>query len=142
MALIGAIWGLKIMDQEAGFMAFLGMISLIGIVVNDSIVLLDYINNLRRRGVALEEAVIKGASTRLRAIVLTSLTTIGGLLPLSLAGGTLFAPFCWAMIFGLAGSSVLTLVVQPVAYMTLESSRLRNGAYRSVSSESSASSEL
>jgi multidrug efflux pump subunit AcrB len=131
MALIGAIWGLKIMDQEAGFMAFLGMISLIGIVVNDSIVLLDYINNLRRRGVGLEEAVIKGAGTRLRAIVLTSLTTIGGLLPLSLAGGTLFAPFGWAMIFGLAGSSVLTLVVQPVAYMTLESSRLRRGAFGS-----------
>jgi multidrug efflux pump subunit AcrB len=128
MALIGAIWGLRIMDQEAGFMAFLGMISLIGIVVNDSIVLLDYINNLRRRGIALEEAVVNGAGTRLRAIVLTSLTTIGGLLPLSLAGGTLFAPFGWAMIFGLAGSSVLTLVVQPVAYMALESWRMRRGA--------------
>jgi multidrug efflux pump subunit AcrB len=125
MALIGAIWGLKIMGQEAGFMAFLGMISLIGIVVNDSIVLLDYINRKRREGKSLEDAVIQGASSRLRAIVLTSVTTIGGLIPLSLSGGTLFAPFGWAMIFGLAGSSVMTLVVQPVAYMALESRRTR-----------------
>jgi len=72
--------------------------------------------------------VIKGASTRLRAIVLTSLTTIGGLLPLSLAGGTLFAPFGRAMIFGLAGSSVLPLIVQPVAYMSLEHLRMRRGS--------------
>ncbi len=126
MALIGALCGLKIMDEEAGFMAFLGMISLIGIVVNDSIVLLDYINTLRRRGLALEDAVIQGASTRLRAIALTSITTIGGLLPLSLAGGSLFAPFGWAMIFGLMGSSILTLTVQPVAYMVLETWRDRD----------------
>lgn len=125
MALIGAIWGLKIMDQEAGFMAFLGMISLIGIVVNDSIVLLDFINRKRREGANLQDAVVQGAATRLRAISLTSLTTIGGLLPLSLVGGTLFAPFGWAMIFGLAGSTVLTLIVQPVAYLTLETWRGR-----------------
>jgi multidrug efflux pump subunit AcrB len=125
MALIGAIWGLVITGNEAGFMAFLGMISLIGIVVNDSIVLLDFINTLRRRGVALPEAIVRGASTRLRAISLTSLTTIGGLLPLSLAGGTLFAPFGFAMIFGLIGSTVLTLLVQPVAYFALEGRKLR-----------------
>jgi len=126
MALIGSLIGLKVMGLEAGFMAFLGMISLIGIVVNDSIVLVDYINTLRRRGADLETAVIQGASTRLRAISLTSVTTIGGLLPLSLAGGTLFASFGWAMIFGLIGSSILTLVVQPVAYMTLEAWRKRD----------------
>ena len=126
MALIRSLIGLKVMGLEAGFMAFLGMISLIGIVVNDSIVLVDYINTLRRRGADLETAVIQGASTRLRAISLTSVTTIGGLLPLSLAGGTLFASFGWAMIFGLIGSSILTLVVQPVAYMTLEAWRKRD----------------
>jgi multidrug efflux pump subunit AcrB len=120
MALIGAIWGLVITGNEAGFMAFLGMISLIGIVVNDSIVLLDYINTLRRRGLDLETAVIQGASTRLRAITMTSLTTIGGLLPLSLYGGSTFGAFGYAMIFGLIGSTVLTLVVQPVAYLSLE----------------------
>jgi multidrug efflux pump subunit AcrB len=120
MALIGAIWGLVITGHEAGFMAFLGMISLIGIVVNDSIVLLDYTNTLRRRGLDLEDAVIQGASTRLRAITMTSLTTIGGLLPLSIYGGATFGPFGFAMIFGLIGSTVLTLVVQPIAYMSLE----------------------
>ena len=123
MALIGAIWGLVITGHEAGFMAFLGMISLIGIVVNDSIVLLDYTNTLRRRGLDLETAVIQGASTRLRAITMTSLTTIGGLLPLSIYGGATFGPFGFAMIFGLIGSTVLTLVVQPVAYMSLEAWR-------------------
>ncbi len=120
MALIGAIWGLVITGHEAGFMAFLGMISLIGIVVNDSIVMLDYINTLRRRGLDLESAVIQGASTRLRAITMTSLTTIGGLLPLSIYGGSTFGAFGYAMIFGLIGSTLLTLVVQPVAYMSLE----------------------
>jgi multidrug efflux pump subunit AcrB len=125
MALTGAVWGLAVMGQPLGFMAFLGMISLIGIVVNDSIVLLDYINTLRRRGLQLREATIEGASTRLRAITLTSLTTVGGLLPLSVAGGTLFAPFGWTMIFGMLGSTALTLLVQPVAYMVLETRRSR-----------------
>jgi multidrug efflux pump subunit AcrB len=120
MALIGAVWGLVITGHEAGFMAFLGMISLIGIVLHDSIVLLDYINTLRRRGFDLESAVITGSSTRLRAITMTSLTTIGGLLPLSIYGGATFGPFGFAMIFGLMGSTILTLIVQPVAYMSLE----------------------
>ena len=128
MALVGAVWGLVISGQPLGFMAFLGMISLIGIVVNDSIVLLDYINTLRGRGVDLEEAVVHGATTRLRAITLTSLTTMGGLLPLGLGGGTLFAPFAFTMIFGLIGSTLLTLLVQPIAYLSLEKLRSRRPA--------------
>lgn len=125
MALTGAAWGLAITGNALGFMAFVGFISLTGIVVNDSIVLLDYINRLRRRGYALEAAVITGATTRLRPVVLTSVTTIGGLLPLSLTGGTFWAPFGYAMIFGLAASTVLTLLVQPAAYLTLERYRGR-----------------
>jgi multidrug efflux pump subunit AcrB len=90
-----------------------------------AIVLLDFINRKRREGANLQDAVVQGAGTRLRAISLTSLTTIGGLLPLTLVGGTLFAPFGWAMIFGPAGSTVLTLIVQPVAYLSLETWRGR-----------------
>lgn len=126
MALIGSVWGLVITQSPLSLMAFLGMISLTGIVVNDSIVLMDYINTLRRRGLALEDAVVTGATTRLRAVTLTSVTTIGGLLPLSLTGGRFFGPFGWAMIFGLAASMVLTLLVQPAAYLTLERRRKRD----------------
>lgn len=124
MALVGACWGLALTGNPLSFMSFLGMISLTGIAVNDSIVLVDAINRLRKQqGVELKDAVAQGALTRLRAVLLTSVTTIGGLLPLSIGGGALWAPFGFAMIFGLAASTVLTLVVQPAAYLTLE--RLR-----------------
>jgi len=135
MALIGSTWGLVLSGHPLSFTAFLGMISLTGIVVNDSIVLLDYINTLRRRGVALVDAVVRGASTRLRAITLTSATTIAGLLPLSLAGGDFFGPFGFAMIGGLTASTVLTLVVQPAAYLTLERRRRRSWASAEAVSE-------
>lgn len=125
MALIGSTWGLVLSGNPLSFTAFLGMISLTGIVVNDSIVLLDYINTLRRRGQTLERAVVAGATTRMRAVLLTSITTIAGLLPLSLAGGDFFGPFGFAMIGGLTASTVLTLAVQPAAYLTLERRRKR-----------------
>ncbi len=125
MALTGATWGLALTGNALGFMAFVGLIALTGIVVNDSIVLLDYINRLRASGYTLEDAVVTGATTRLRPVVLTSVTTIGGLLPLSLRGGTFWEPFGYAMIFGLAASTVLTLFVQPAAYLTLERVRAR-----------------
>jgi multidrug efflux pump subunit AcrB len=105
-------------------MSFLGMISLSGIAVNDSIVLLDTINRKRRNSErSLDDAIAEGALTRLRAVLLTSITTIGGLLPLAIGGGAFWAPFAYAMIFGLGASTVLTLVIQPAAYATLE--RLR-----------------
>ena len=74
---------------------------------------------------------MEGATTRLRAIVLTSLTTIVGLLPLSLSGGAFWAPFGFVLIFGLAASTVLTLLVQPAAYLTLERFRRPKPAHTS-----------
>ena len=123
MALIGSILGLAATGSPLGVTALLGMISLTGIVVNDSIVLLDYINTLRSRGWELEDAVMTGGTSRLRAVTLTSLTTMGGLLPLSLSGGAFWGPFGYAMIFGLAASTLLTLLVQPTAYLLLERRR-------------------
>lgn len=121
MSLVGACWGLALTGNPLSFMAFLGMISLAGIAVNDSIVLLDTINRRRSEGVlGLEEAIAEGTLTRLRAVLLTSITTIGGLLPLAVGGGAFWAPFAWSMIFGLGASTVLTLVVQPAAYATLQ----------------------
>lgn len=123
MALAGASWGLALTGNPLSFMSFLGVISLTGIAVNDSIVLVDTVNRLRGEGLGLEEAITRGARSRLRAVLLTSITTIGGLLPLSIGGGEFWAPFGFAMIFGLAASTVLTLVVQPAAYLTLERRR-------------------
>ena len=82
--------------------------------------LIDTVNRLRDRGGELLDVVATGATLRLRAVTLTSVTTVGGLLPLSISGGEFWAPFGYAMIFGLAASPVLTLVVQPAAYLTLD----------------------
>ncbi len=125
MSLMGASLGLAATGNPFSFMAFLGMISLAGIAVNDSIVLVDTVNRLRRDGTAVEDAVREAGRLRLRAVVMTSVTTIGGLLPLAIGGGAFWSPFGFAMIFGLGASTVLTLIVLPSAYLLVE--RLRRG---------------
>jgi multidrug efflux pump subunit AcrB len=122
-ALSGMIWALWITGNTFSFTAFIGLTSLVGIVVNNSIILVDFINKLRERGVSLEVALQQAAETRLTPIVLTALTTIGGLLPLTLRGGTLWAPMGWTIIGGLLVSTLLTLVIVPVFYMLLEKNR-------------------
>lgn len=119
-AFTGMIWALLITGNSFSFTAFVGLTSLVGIVVNNSIILVDYINKLRDRGKTLDEALQLAAETRLTPIVLTALTTIGGLLPLTLKGGTLWAPMGWTIIGGLLVSTMLTLVIVPVAYKLLE----------------------
>lgn len=116
LAVIGSVWMLLITGNTFSFTAFVGLISLTGIVINNSIILVDYINRLRREGVETAHAIVEAGQTRFLPIVLTSLTTIGGLLPLTLAGGTLWAPMGWTIIGGLAASTLLTLVVVPVLY--------------------------
>lgn len=125
MALMGASVGLALTGNPFSFMAFLGMISLTGIAVNDSIVLVDTVNRLRARGRPLEEAVSEGGRLRLRAVIMTSVTTIGGLLPLAVGGGAFWSPFGFSMIFGMAASTLLTLLVLPAAYLSIERVRLR-----------------
>jgi multidrug efflux pump subunit AcrB len=88
--------------------------------VNNSIILVDYINKLRERGSPLQEALQLAAETRLTPIVLTALTTIGGLLPLTLKGGTLWAPLGWTIIGGLLVSTMMTLIIVPVFYQFME----------------------
>ena len=90
-----------------------------GIVVNNSIILVDYTNRLHRNGKDINESLRIAAEIRLTPIVLTAFTTIGGLLPLTLRGGTLWAPMGWTIIGGLLVSTLLTLIVVPVFYKLL-----------------------
>lgn len=116
LAIIGSIWALFITGYTFSFTAFIGGASLVGIVVNNSIILVDYTNSLRKEGFSLDEALKKAGETRFTPILLTTLTTIGGLLPLTLKGGELWAPLGWTIIGGLLVSTILTLILVPVLY--------------------------
>ena len=117
---IGMIWALLITGYSFSFTAFVGLTSLVGIVVNNSIILVDYTNKLRKMGNSMDEAIQTAAETRLIPIFLTAFTTIGGLLPLTLRGGTLWAPMGWTIIGGLLVSTFFTLILVPVFYKILE----------------------
>lgn len=116
LAVIGSILALLITGNSFSFTAFVGLTSLVGIVINNSIILVDYTNRLRREGRSLVEALQEACETRFTPILLTTATTIGGLLPLTLGGGTMWAPMGWTIIGGLLASTVLTLLVVPVLY--------------------------
>jgi len=107
----------------------MGIISLFGIVINNAIVLIDFIQSQVREGMPLREATVTAGRIRMRPILLTALTTIGGLLPLGLFGGPLFAPLAWAMLFGLATSTLLTLFVIPTVFVLFaERFKMRMGS--------------
>ena len=116
LAIIGSILALLITGNSFSFAAFIGLCSLVGIVVNNSIILVDYTNQLRREGKPILEALKEAGETRFIPIVLTTMTTVGGLLPLTLAGGSLWEPMGWTIIGGLLTSTALTLVIVPVLY--------------------------
>jgi hydrophobic/amphiphilic exporter-1 (mainly G- bacteria), HAE1 family len=104
------------------------MIMLVGIVVNNAIVLVDYVNTLRRRGLDRREALITAGRVRLRPILLTTATTVLGLLPMALGlgdGAEIRTPMALAVICGLASSTVLTLLVIPTVYFLVDAARER-----------------
>ncbi len=119
LGMIGVLIGLLVTGWAMGFMAMLGILSLGGIVINNAIILVDFIETNVAAGQDLRSAVASAGRVRMRPIVLTTLTTIGGLLPLSLFGGALWAPMTNGMIFGLIVSTGLTLFVIPSLYVVM-----------------------
>jgi len=123
LAFIGIGLALFITGQTLSLPSFMGIIMLAGIVVNNAIVLIDYVNQLRKKGMDMFSALIEGGTTRLRPILITSLTTMFGMLPMALAqqeGSEMMRPMAIAVIGGLLVSTVLTLVVIPVIYSLVE----------------------
>ncbi len=120
LGLIGVVIGLLLADSYFGFMTLLGVVSLSGIVINNAIVLLDRIRiEIEENGLDPKRAVIESAQRRLRPILLTTCTTVGGLLPLWFGGGPMWEPMAITIIFGLIFATCLTLGVVPVLYATL-----------------------
>ncbi|MEE8041808.1 MAG: efflux RND transporter permease subunit [Pseudomonadales bacterium] len=128
LAFIGAVLALSVTATTLSVVVFIGLILLAGIVVNNAIVLLDRINQIRAQGAAKLDAIIQAAEQRFRPIVMTTLTTILGLLPMAIGiggGGEIRAPMAITVIGGLSVSTLLTLVLIPVVYNLVDHKALR-----------------
>ena len=113
---IGSLVALSIMHTPFGFMAFLGIASLIGVIVSHVIVLFDFIEEMHEKGEPLEQALADAGIQRIRPVMITVLATIFALFPLALEGGPLWQPLCYAQIGGLAVATFITLLLVPVLY--------------------------
>jgi multidrug efflux pump len=123
LSLIGVVIGLLVTGYPFSFLVFIGIVSLTGIVVNDGIVMVDGINKKRRSGMPVRDAIVEAAVGRLRPVILTTITTIAGLLPLTLNvadGGEFWIPLGITIISGLLVGSTLTLFVVPILYALSE----------------------
>jgi HAE1 family hydrophobic/amphiphilic exporter-1 len=122
-SLVGALLGHYIVGYPFTLLSMIGSVALAGIVVNDSLLLVDFVNRARLRGMPLVEAVVHGGKARLRAIVLTSLTTISGLAPMMLEQSfqaQFLIPMAVSIIFGLGFATGMTLLLLPVLYLVLD----------------------
>jgi multidrug efflux pump subunit AcrB len=115
--MVGGMMGLFPFGTPFGFMAFLGVASLAGVIVSHVIVLFDYIEEARQRGEPLRQAVIDSGLVRLRPVLVTVLATVGGLIPLAIEGGPLWEPMCYVQIAGLLLATLVTLGIVPVVYV-------------------------
>ena len=123
LALVGAILALMLTGKPISVVVFIGLILLVGLVTKNAIILIDKVNQLREAGVPKQEALVEGARSRLRPIIMTTLCTLFGFLPLAVAmgeGAEVRAPMAITVIGGLLVSTLLTLVVIPVVYDLLD----------------------
>jgi multidrug efflux pump subunit AcrB len=119
---LGVFFGFSIIGQPLSFMTMLGVLALSGVAVNDALVLVDFINQHRRQGHGLIESVHKAGAVRMRPVLITSLTTIGGLIPLAFfaSGQAKFlSPMALSLVFGMVSATVMTLILVPVLYVIL-----------------------
>src|SRR5688572_21889908 len=114
---VGGLIGLLLFRSTFGFMAFLGVASLAGLIISHVIVLFDFIDEMRLKGEPLRKAVVDAGLARLRPVLVTVLATVGGLIPLAMSGGPLWEPMCYVQIVGMLVATVVTLVVVPVLYV-------------------------
>ena len=125
-SIIGAIFGHVIMGMSLSISSLMGVLALIGVVVNDSLVLVDYVNKQVKSGTALYDAVCRAGQARFRPILLTSLTTFAGLLPLYFEKSSqaqFLIPMAISLGFGILFATFITLLLIPVNYMILEDFR-------------------
>lgn len=113
----GGLVALLLTSNSLSFIAIIGFIALIGIEIKNSILLVDFTTQLREQGVELREAIERAGEIRFLPVLLTSITAIGGLLPLALGGSSLYAPLAWVIIGGLVSSTFLSRIITPVMYL-------------------------
>ena len=116
LGVLGGLFMLLITNNDISFTASIGFIALIGIEIKNSILLVDFTNQLREQGVELDDAIEQAGEIRFLPILLTSATAIGGLLPLAVQGIGLYSPMAWVIIGGLISSTLLARLVTPVVY--------------------------
>ncbi|MFM9851252.1 MAG: efflux RND transporter permease subunit [Sphingomonadaceae bacterium] len=117
LGLVGGLIAIIATGNSLSFLAVIGFVALIGIEIKNSILLVDFTTQLRDRGFALRDAIERAGEIRFLPVLLTSVTAIGGLLPLALSGAPLYAPLAWVIIGGLISSTLLSRIVTPVMYL-------------------------
>jgi multidrug efflux pump subunit AcrB len=119
LGLVGGIVALLLSGYTLSFTAMIGFVALVGIEIKTSILLVDFTDQLRRKGVSLDDAIQQAGEIRFLPIVLTTMTAIGGLLPLAFQGSGLYSPLAWVIIGGLVSSTLIARLVTPVLYKLL-----------------------
>jgi outer membrane protein TolC len=128
LAVPGAALGLFLTHNTFGFTAFIGVVSVGGLVVRNAIILIDYIHQRMKEGVPLEEAALEAGERRLRPIFLTTMAAAVGVVPMILSGSSMWSPMASVIAFGLVGSMIFTLVAIPVFFVVVQSKLLQKAA--------------
>lgn len=115
----GGLLALLITGNSLSYMAIIGFVALVGIEIKNSILLVDFTAQLRADGMKLREAIERAGEVRFLPVLLTSVTAVGGLSPLAIAGGSLYGPLAWVIIGGLISSTILSRIITPVMYLLI-----------------------